>query len=183
MSDMQLLDYSQDDCYLIKMTGEVRANTCPQVDRLLERICATPHLKNFIVDVTAATLLDSTALGTLARGAMVWRGIHSKPPTLISTHPDVTQLCLVMGLDQVFELVEAPVTRFLDPKGLRPVCVGGSTVLDPHLILEAHRTLISICPKNAEIFRDLIKILESESSNSSSAPEILFSQKSPNKPH
>jgi anti-anti-sigma factor len=87
---------------VIVAAGEADMHAASELDRSI-RMCDEGKVKVVVVDLTEATLLDSTALGVLvaAHGRLAKQGI---PLKLVCTNRLIRRMLTITGLDRVFEL-------------------------------------------------------------------------------
>lgn len=146
--------------YVIKFVGDVRVPLCASLEGFLDRMFCDPDLCAVLIDLTETEAIDSTALGLIAKIAVVLRQRLDKRPVILSTNPDVNRILGSMGFDRVFLILEkAPA-----PEGALdelPFSEPSQQELTRHVI-EAHRVLMSLNEKNKATFRDLVAALECE---------------------
>jgi anti-sigma B factor antagonist len=97
LSQRQLDDHTS----LIAVAGELDLSTAPRLKWMLIDSLET-GLTGLIVDLTAATFMDSTALGVLVgvkRRLGVGEGL-----AIICPHPDVLKIFEVAGMDGIFAI-------------------------------------------------------------------------------
>ncbi len=146
--------------HIFKIIGEVRAQSCISLDKLLSRIEQQKNVVGAIVDLTQTTFIDSTVLGILAKLGLKLKQIHQIQAVMLSTNPDITTLANSMGLGQVFVI--------LDYCGNPNVCT--RELLDEHIthnvmlstVLDAHKTLMKLSENNQNMFEPLVKQLEKQ---------------------
>ena len=146
--------------HIFKIIGEVRAQSCISLDKLLSRIEQQSNVTGAIVDLTQTTFIDSTVLGILAKLGLKLKQVHHIQAVMLSTNPDITTLANSMGLGQVFVI--------LNYCGDPNVCT--LALLDEHIthnvmlstVLDAHRTLMKLNENNKNMFKTLVKQLEKQ---------------------
>jgi anti-anti-sigma regulatory factor len=149
--------------HIFKLIGEVRAQSCISLDKLLNRIELQSNIVGAIVDLTQTTFIDSTVLGILAKLGLKLKQIHHIQAVMLSTNSDITTLANSMGLSQVFVI--------LDYCGDPNICT--KALVDEHIthsnmlctVLDAHRTLMQLNESNQNMFEPLVKQLEKEQDN------------------
>ena len=150
--------------HIFKLIGEVRAQSCVSLDKLLDKIDNQSHVVGAIVDLTQTTFIDSTVLGVLAKLGLKLKQLHQIQAVMLSTNADITTLANSMGLAQVFVL--------LNYCGDPNICT--KTLVDEHVshaamlntVLDAHRTLMQLNENNKNIFQPLVQQLEQQQDNS-----------------
>lgn len=143
---------------VLRYLGDVRHTLCMALDRYLEQLLQRPDLRGFVVDLTAAEGVDSTNLGLLARLARAMQKAGLPRVTLISTQPDINELLIAVGFDDVFDIVQT-VTLPLEEMSEIP---GAPEDAPGRLLLEAHRELMNLNDANRARFRDVVQAFERE---------------------
>jgi anti-sigma B factor antagonist len=87
---------------VIALAGEVDLYTCPELKEELLRVIADGATL-VVVDLTATTFIDSTALGVLLRGVERLRGVDGRL-AVVCVDPNMTKIFEVTGLDRVFSI-------------------------------------------------------------------------------
>lgn len=149
---------SLDGTHIFKIIGEVRAQSCISLDKLLARIEQQNNVVGAIVDLTQTTFIDSTVLGVLAKLGIKLKQAHHIQAVMLSTNADITTLANSMGLGQVFVI--------LNYCGDPNVCT--RALIDEHIsqnamlstVLDAHKTLMKLNKNNQNMFEPLVKKLE-----------------------
>jgi len=146
--------------YVLKLIGDIRVALCGSLDTFVGKMFTDKRLNSVLIDLTDARLLDSTALGVLAKISVHMQRQFQQKPVIISTRTDITRVLNSMGFSRVFDiideepviergLVELPRTE----ESVREMCTK---------VLEAHRVLMSLNEKNKETFKSVVATLESE---------------------
>lgn len=149
-----------DGVCVIRFVGDIRYTLSAALDAFLDKLFAEPGLQRIIVDLRAATSIDSTNLGLLAKIASFVRERFGTKPELVSTRDDVNRILESVGFSEVFEWVaDCPNTAGRADE-LRTVEV--SEEATGRTVLEAHRILCALNERNLEMFRDVVEGLESE---------------------
>ena len=144
--------------YVLKLVGDIRAPICATLDSFVESMFCDVKLRSILVDLSETQLIDSTALGLIAKIAVHTRKRFQEKPVIISTRPDITRILDSMGLEQVFDIVqEASVISHAMNEVPVERCVENSAC---QKVLEAHRVLMSLNDKNHETFKEVVAALE-----------------------
>lgn len=154
----QILQAEKDGLFLLKFVGEIRLNLCSTIDRAVEAIEQNPDLVTVVLDLSQASIVDSTTLGLIARIGLSASESGKIMPTIVSTNPDVTRMIESMGMDDLFVIVQAPAIQASDLRELPILKASEAEVQEK--VLAAHRTLTELNETNREAFRDLITALE-----------------------
>jgi anti-anti-sigma factor len=160
MGNGQILHGSHNGVEVLYYRGDVRHTLCVALDRYLQQLLQQPDIHGFVVDLTRAESIDSTNLGILARLARAMQKAKLPKVTLISNQPDINELLAAVGFDDVFTIVDAPVTAWDEPDEIHPLESGGPA--NGRLLLEAHRALMNLNEENRVKFRDVVKAFEEE---------------------
>lgn len=160
MAGGRILVASHDGVYVILFEGDVRLTLCTAVDGYIEKMFQDPAFRSVLVDLSATESIDSTSLGLLAKLSIQADRLFSFRPTLVSTNRDVTRILLSMGFDDVFTIVEEPLTHE-EQLGELPVVVSSEEDMRER-VLDAHRTLMEMNESNREAFHDLVETLEAD---------------------
>ena len=144
--------------YVVKLVGDIRVPICATFDGFIENMFHDGQLNSVVIDLSEASVVDSTALGLMAKIAVQLRKRFNQKPLIISTRPDISRILSTMGFEKVFNIVhEAPVKN--PPMSEMPniPCTQGSAC---DKVLEAHRILMEMNEKNHETFKDVVAALE-----------------------
>lgn len=149
--------------HIFKLIGEVRAQSCISLDKLLNKIEQQDNVVGAIVDLTETSFIDSTVLGVLAKLGLKLKQTHKIQAVMLSTNSDITTLANSMGLGQVFVI--------LNYCGDPSVCT--RTLVEEHIthqnmlttVLDAHKTLMKLNQSNQNMFEPLVKQLQKEQEN------------------
>ena len=152
----RILVGSHDGVYVILFEGDVRLTLCTAVDGYIERMLKDPSFRSVVVDLSGTVSIDSTSLGLLAKLSIQADKQFNFRPTLVSTNRDVTRILLSMGFDDVFKIVEEPLTHE-EQLGELPVVESPEEDVRQR-VLDAHRTLMSMNETNRDAFHDLFEL-------------------------
>jgi anti-anti-sigma factor len=144
--------------YVLKLVGDIRAPICATLDSFIESMFCDVKLRSILVDLSETLLIDSTALGLIAKIAVHTRKRFQEKPVIISTRPDITRILDSMGLEQVFDIVQegSVISSAMNEVPIEQ-CVENSAC---QKVLEAHRVLMSLNEKNHETFQEVVAALE-----------------------
>lgn len=157
--------------YVLKLIGEIRVPICATIDGFIENMFQDRQLNSVLIDLSKTQVIDSTALGLLAKIAIQTRKRFHSKPLIISTQPDVTRILDTMGFEKVFNIVhEEPVKS---PRMSEMPNVPCDEVNAFEKVLEAHRILMDMNESNRETFKDVVAALE-KPSDEAVAPETGF---------
>jgi anti-anti-sigma factor len=156
----RILVGSEQGVYVLLFEGDVRLTLCTAVDGYLDKMFHDEEFKSVVVDLSRTESIDSTSLGVLAKLSIKADKLFSYTPTLISTVSDITRILHSMGFEDVFHIVEEPLT-YTDQLGELPRVQSSHEDLRQR-VLDAHRTLMAMNESNRETFQDLVATLEAE---------------------
>ncbi|ENV74870.1 MAG TPA: anti-anti-sigma factor GigB [Acinetobacter ursingii] len=146
--------------HIFKLIGEVRAQSCISLDKLLNRIEQQQNVVGAIVDLTETTFIDSTVLGILAKLGLKLKQVHHIQAVMLSTNPDITTLANSMGLGQVFVILNYCKEPQVCTRELCEEEITHNTMLKT--VLDAHKTLMQLNENNQNMFEPLVKQLQKE---------------------
>jgi len=146
--------------YLIKFIGDVRVTLCGSLNRYIDRVFGSSDVKKVVVDLLEADGLDSTTLGLMAKLGPHCRKEYAIDVQVFCQNPSILRTLDCMGFDELFDIYqEVPnITAKLQ----------SITSVNPEVdeirkqVLEAHKLLVQLNPKNSSEFTDLIRALESD---------------------
>jgi anti-anti-sigma factor len=145
--------------YLIKFIGDVRVTLCGSLNRYMETIFGSSDVKRVVVDMLEAEGLDSTTLGLLAKLGLHCRNQYAIDVQVFCQNPSILRTLDCMGFDEIFDIIQEV------PK--ISAKLQSITSVNPEVdeirkqVLEAHKLLVQLNPKNSSEFTDLIRALES----------------------
>lgn len=146
--------------FVLKLCGDVRLTLCATLDHQAQQLADTPGLETLIIDLRDATNVDSTALGFLAKVAMVVQGRLAERPTIVADNPDIRRMLDVMGFACYFTLLEAPITDSCELCDLPEIPSGMEETR--RRVLEAHCILMRMNEHNREEFQPLVDMLRAQ---------------------
>ncbi|SDC27966.1 anti-anti-sigma factor GigB [Acinetobacter boissieri] len=147
--------------HFFKIIGEVRAQSCISLDKLLGKIeQQSTNMVSAVVDLTQTTFIDSTVLGILAKLGIKLKQKHAIQSVMLSTNPDITTLANSMGLGQVFAILTCNEETRVCTKVLPDDDLTQKAMLTT--VLDAHKTLCQLNRSNKNVFEPLVKQLEKE---------------------
>jgi len=91
-----------DDTYLISLAGEVDLYTAPEFKQQLLEVIAQ-GARQVVVDLSAATFIDSTTLGVLVGGVKRLRA-NDGQLSLVCSDRNIAKVFEITGLDRVFTI-------------------------------------------------------------------------------
>jgi anti-anti-sigma factor len=146
--------------YIIRLVGDVRVTLCASLNNYMEVIFKSEKISEIIVDMVDTEGVDSTTLGLLAKLAIYSNENFKIRPVVFCPDESLYETLMVMGLDDVFKIVQRLRSRLEDYEELSvedPSAVADRTTQQ---VLDAHRLLSSFNEKNKHEFLDLIQALE-----------------------
>lgn len=146
--------------HVLKPVGDVRVTQGPSLNRFLVQLAETDILKSVVVDLSEASVLDSTALGFLAKIAITTESQFGFKPTLLFGHEDIHRVLDSMGFHQIFLILQSQRTDQSEMAEL--VADQFSEAGLRAQVLAAHKTLMDLNHHNHAEFCDLVAALENE---------------------
>jgi anti-anti-sigma factor len=128
------------------------------MDAFLRALLSRDDFRSVLIDLSETEGIDSTSLGLLAKLSLETQRRFELVPTLVSTNPDITRILRTMGFDDIFHIIESPLTEIGQLGELPTLEIDEDDVRQR--VLDAHRTLMDLNEQNRESFRDLVTALE-----------------------
>jgi anti-anti-sigma factor len=146
---------------ILKLTGEIRHTMSSVVDAIIAEFLADEESREYVIDLTDATFIDSTNLGLLAKIAReAWRRGHAKP-VIVSRNPEINAVIDSMGFDTAFRIVaEHEATRAELHKA--PTPPKSEDADKGRRMLEAHEALIDLDERNRKAFQQVVDVLRKD---------------------
>ncbi|WP_028310822.1 STAS domain-containing protein [Derxia gummosa] len=146
---------------VIRLAGDLRHTHGRAFDRFIDTLLADAGVTRVIVDLGAATGIDSTMLGLLARLASELEARDGRKPLLVSPDADINALLESICLDECFLRCDGSPAA---PDAAAPIPAPDdeADAETARVILEAHRTLGRMNAANREMFRSVVEALEQE---------------------
>ena len=142
----------------LKVSGRGTFQNSPGVKEFVKQMIQRGH-REFVVDLEACELMDSTFMGTLAGVALRLREIGQGGLRTVNVNARNAALLENLGLDQLFAVetghpADAPATlRQAEPVPEKDA---------KETVLEAHEALIEADAHNAVKFKDVVDYLRQE---------------------
>ncbi|MAD58247.1 MAG: anti-anti-sigma factor [Porticoccus sp.] len=146
--------------YFIRLEGDVRVVLSASLNDYMNIIFKSKDISKIIIDMIETKGVDSTTLGLLAKLAIYSNENFKIRPIVFCPDESLHETLLVMGLDDVFEIVSQKKSELENYEELKSKPTK-NVIIKKH-VLEAHKLLSSISMKNKEEFLDLIAALERE---------------------
>lgn len=152
----------------LKVEGRGTFQNSPGVKEFVKKMIQRGS-RDFVVDLGACELMDSTFMGTLAGVALRLREMGQGTLKAVNVNPRNSSLLENLGLDQLFT-VESSATAV--PVSLHPATpVESAPDAQKETVLAAHEALIEADAQNAVKFKDVIEYLRQELSQDSQQEE------------
>jgi len=160
LSAGKILVSDEEGNYLIKFIGDVRVTLCGSLNRYMETIFGSRDVKNVVVDMLEAEGLDSTTLGLMAKLGLHCRKQYGIDVQVFCQNPSILRTLDCMGFDELFDIIQQVPT--ISAKLHNITSVNPEVDEIRRQVLEAHKLLVQLNPKNSSEFTDLIRALESD---------------------
>ena len=158
----QILVADHEGVYVIKMVGDVRLTLCVSFDQYIEMLFGKNDFCTILFDLADAEGLDSTTLGLVAKIAVKSEAVKNIKPVIICNSPDILKLLSSMAIDTVCQIIETPPQNYCSTSNFSCLDVAeNEECVVKEKVLEAHCVLMGLSESNREIFKDLVKTLDS----------------------
>ena len=161
MSQGQILISDKADHYLIKLVGDVRLTLSGSLNRYMDVLFGNNNVQSMVVDMLDAKAVDSTTLGLIAKLGLHCREQYQMNVKLFCQNPSIVRTLECMSFDEIIDIFQQSPDEF--DAELRCLDAVTSEVDEVRQqVLEAHKLLIKLNPKNGAEFTDLINALEAD---------------------
>ncbi len=161
MSQGKILISDKADNYLLKLVGDVRLTLSGTLNRYMELLFGQNQVQSVVVDMLDADGVDSTTLGLIAKLGLHCRECYHMNVKLFCKNPSIIRTLECMGFDEIIDIFQqSPNDLDAELRSLDEVPTAVDEVRKQ--VLEAHKLLLKLNPKNSAEFTDLINALESE---------------------
>ena len=161
MSQGQILISDKADHYLIKLVGDVRLTLSGSLNRYMDVLFGNNNVQSMVVDMLDAKAVDSTTLGLIAKLGLHCREQYQMNVKLFCQNPSIIRTLECMSFDEIIDIFQQSPDEF--DAELRCLDAVTSEVDEVRQqVLEAHKLLIKLNPKNGAEFTDLINALEAD---------------------
>ncbi len=153
-----ILSARVDSVEYIRFVGIIRYSHCAGLETHINRMFNESGFKEIAIDLEHAEMLDSTALGLLARISIEFSKMSDKKPVIFLKRGELAHILKRVCFDQVFNIVEKyKRAENLDFVELAFVTKNEEEVLE--CVVQAHRNLAEISEDNEHYFTDITKAL------------------------
>jgi anti-anti-sigma factor len=161
VSQGQILISDKADHYLIKLVGDVRLTLSGSLNRYMDVLFGNNNVQSVVVDMLDAKAVDSTTLGLIAKLGLHCREQYQMNVKLFCQNPSIIRTLECMSFDEIIDIFQQSPDEF--DAELRCLDAVTSEVDEVRQqVLEAHKLLIKLNPKNGAEFTDLINALEAD---------------------
>lgn len=161
MSQGKILISDKADHYLLKLVGDVRLTLSGTLSRYMEVLFGQNQVQSVVVDMLDADGVDSTTLGLIAKLGLHCRECYHMNVKLFCKNPSIIRTLECMGFDEIIDIFhQSPNDLDAELRSLDEVPTAVDEVRKQ--VLEAHKLLLKLNPKNSAEFTDLINALESD---------------------
>lgn len=146
---------------VLALRGVVRYPLATALRAFVDDVVLTGACNTVFIDLSAVEVLDSTAMGLLARIGRFVLERHDRKATLVAPRHDVAVCLEAAAFGTLFQLVDAyPFDPHVELNDV-PLEAGLSAQA-ASVMLEAHRALAELGEANRATFSDVIRSLEGE---------------------
>lgn len=172
LDDGQVLYAHRGDNWVLRVQGPLRYTNANAVDRFLDDLFAERHPASVCVDLNAATAIDSTGIGLLAKIANGLERAGQSQPILFSDNPEINELLTSVCLDDVCRIVPGvPTAEAGGEERGRPIPATNPSESElARTITDAHRLLCDLSESNRSQFHSVVEAFEREAGPSPTHP-------------
>ncbi len=155
---------SVDGASVLRLSGPVRFMVARALRRIVDDVIAHDDGGGVAIDLRTVDVIDSTALGLLARIGSASLRRRGRRAVLICPDNDVATCLRSAALDELFVMLDE--YPYDDSVPLAEIALempaGGAEPELGRLILDAHRDLARISERNLAVYGDVIAALEAD---------------------
>ncbi len=142
----------------IRFAGVIRYSQCAGLEAYINQLFLDADFTDIAIDLERAEMLDSTALGLLARISIEYKKISNKKPIIFLHNGELAQILKRICFDQVFNMVSKPKNEFdMDFVELSPISTSDENTLE--CVVKAHNDLAGLSSDNAHFFTDITQAI------------------------
>jgi len=147
-----------DDIEYIKLFGTVRYSHCAGLESHIDKLFEKNDFDEVVIDLEEADILDSTALGLLARVAIELKKTSSLLPIIFIRQGELANVLKRVCFDQVFTImINSHRQKQAGFKEIPNQTQSEKQILQR--VLSAHRNLATLDKKNEKLYQDITKAL------------------------
>ncbi|MDH5432988.1 MAG: STAS domain-containing protein [Gammaproteobacteria bacterium] len=148
----------EDKIEYIKFRGTVRYSHCSGLEAHIEKLFGDKSFEKIIIDLNEAEILDSTALGLLARIAIRLKEFTEEKATIFIRCGELSNILERVCFDRVFNIVT---DKSYEHKGELHHLIGESKDESQILqsVIEANKNLAAIDSQSDKFYRDITDAL------------------------
>jgi anti-anti-sigma regulatory factor len=142
----------------IKFTGTVRYSHCAGLESHINKLFDKRDFDEIAIDMMETEILDSTALGLLARISIEMKKYTELRAVILIPENELLQILKRLCFDQVFNIVSSrPSQENVEFEELAYESQDERVVLQR--VIEAHKNLASMADSNESLFHEITQAL------------------------
>jgi anti-anti-sigma regulatory factor len=158
--DGAILTARAENIEYIKFLGTVRYSHCAGLEAHINQLFEHDNFDEIVIDLEQAEILDSTALGLLARVAIELEKSSSLKPVIFLKRGELANILKRVCFDQVFSIVlDGDIKVSRDFKELPAQSQSEKQILQR--VIDAHRDLAKLDKQNEKLYQDITGALRS----------------------
>ncbi len=143
----------------IKFTGTVRYSHCAGLEAHINRLFEKKDFDEIAIDMMETDILDSTALGLLAKISIEQKKYNQLKPVILIPDNELLKILKRLCFDQVFNIVSSTHTQTeVNFEELSGDNQDEKDVL--RRVIEAHKNLASLADSNESLFHEITRALK-----------------------
>ncbi len=154
----RILSARVDSIEYVRFVGIIRYSQCAGLEAHIEKLFKMPTFSEIAIDLEQAEMLDSTALGLLARISIEYKKISDKKPIIFLHRGELAHILKRVCFDQVFNIIaNSKEGNKMDFVELASVSKNEEEILE--CVLKAHKNLAEISESNRHYFTDITRAI------------------------
>lgn len=152
-----ILSARKDSVEYIKFIGVIRYSQCAGLESHIDQLFSNIDFSEIIIDLEQTEMLDSTALGLLAKISIEYKKVSERKIVIFMKPGELAHILKRVCFDQVFNIVNRASQEGSSYKELPQLPQSEQEVLNS--VLRAHKSLAEISPDNEHYFTDITKAM------------------------
>lgn len=152
-----ILSARKESVEYIKFIGVIRYSQCAGLESHIDHLFSNVDFTEIIIDLEQSEMLDSTALGLLAKISIEYKNVSERKIVIFMKQGELANILKRVCFDQVFNFVNRSTEQGSSYTELPQQLKTEEEVMQS--VLRAHKSLAEISPDNEHFFTDITKAL------------------------
>lgn len=145
-----------DSIVYLRFVGVIRYTQCAGLEKFIDKLFSNIDFDHIAIDLEPAEMLDSTALGLLAKLSIEMKKISDKKPVIFLHTGELAHILKRVCFDQVFDIIAKPKNE-LDMNFVELSSVSKTEEQLLECVVDAHKSLADLSCENEHYFTDITR--------------------------